>query len=85
MYLRSVRDANGNFAFKDEMGGGTLFNPDSAYPVPAGIDRYNHLPGGSNVLFMDGHSEFARFPGAFPATQTVVDAFQLPDLLMLPE
>ena len=26
----------------------------------------NHLPGGSNVLFMDGHVEFVRYPGDFP-------------------
>jgi prepilin-type N-terminal cleavage/methylation domain-containing protein/prepilin-type processing-associated H-X9-DG protein len=26
----------------------------------------NHLPGGSNVLFMDGHVEFIRYPGDFP-------------------
>lgn len=24
--------------------------------------QFNHLPGGSNVLFMDGHAEFARYP-----------------------
>jgi len=26
----------------------------------------NHVPGGSNVLFMDGHVEFIRYPGEFP-------------------
>ncbi len=26
----------------------------------------NHLPGGSNALFMDGHVEFMRYPGDFP-------------------
>ena len=24
--------------------------------------EYNHLPGGSNILFMDGHVEFAKYP-----------------------
>ena len=24
--------------------------------------KFNHLPGGSNILFMDGHCEFQRFP-----------------------
>jgi prepilin-type N-terminal cleavage/methylation domain-containing protein/prepilin-type processing-associated H-X9-DG protein len=29
---------------------------------------FNHLPGGSNVLYMDGHVEFQRYPGGkFPA------------------
>lgn len=26
--------------------------------------HYNHIPGGSNVLYMDGHVEFQRWPGA---------------------
>ena len=25
--------------------------------------HYNHIPGGSNVLFMDGHVRFLRWPG----------------------
>lgn len=28
--------------------------------------KFNHLPGGANVLFMDGHVEFAKYPQAFP-------------------
>ena len=30
---------------------------------------FNHIPGGSNVLFMDGHTEFQKFPGEFPTTR----------------
>ena len=26
-------------------------------------DNFNHIPGGANVLYMDGHVEFARWPG----------------------
>lgn len=33
------------------MGGGALFN---------------HLPGGSNVLYLDGHVDFVKYPTAFP-------------------
>jgi prepilin-type N-terminal cleavage/methylation domain-containing protein/prepilin-type processing-associated H-X9-DG protein len=29
-------------------------------------DYFNHLPGGSNVLFMDGHVEFIKYPGEAP-------------------
>lgn len=30
--------------------------------------RYNHVPGGSNILYMDGHVEFVKYPGKFPMT-----------------
>jgi prepilin-type processing-associated H-X9-DG protein len=30
---------------------------------------FNHVPGGSNVLYMDGHVEFQRYPGKFPASR----------------
>ena len=29
---------------------------------------FNHIPGGCNVLYMDGHVEFIRYPGKFPVT-----------------
>lgn len=32
----------------------------------AGTVTFNHLPGGCNVLYMDGHVEFIRYPGRFP-------------------
>jgi len=30
---------------------------------------YNHIPGGSNWLFMDGHVEFQKYPSDFPTTR----------------
>ena len=32
-------------------------------------DGFNHLPGGSNVLYMDGHVAFVRYPGEHPVTR----------------
>lgn len=32
----------------------------------AGTVVFNHIPGGSNVLYMDGHTEFIRYPTKFP-------------------
>jgi prepilin-type N-terminal cleavage/methylation domain-containing protein/prepilin-type processing-associated H-X9-DG protein len=29
---------------------------------------FNHIPGGCNVLYMDGHVEFIRYPGRYPVT-----------------
>ena len=31
-----------------------------------GLTGYSHLPGGSNVLYMDGHVSFIRYPQQFP-------------------
>ncbi|NIA15263.1 MAG: DUF1559 domain-containing protein [Nitrospiraceae bacterium] len=33
------------------------------------IDNFSHIPGGANVLYMDGHVEFLRFPGEHPVTR----------------
>ena len=30
------------------------------------IAYFNHVPGGCNVLFMDGHVVFIKYPDAFP-------------------
>ncbi|MBI2432033.1 MAG: hypothetical protein HYV26_04100 [Candidatus Hydrogenedentes bacterium] len=32
----------------------------------AGNLVFNHIAGGSNVLYLDGHVEFIRYPGRFP-------------------
>ena len=41
----------------------------------AGSQKFNHIPGGSNVLGMDGHVEFTKYPGKFPVTEYVAAAF----------
>jgi len=38
--------------------------------VPSG---FNHVPGGSNVLYLDGHVEFIRYPGDAPLTRTTAE------------
>ena len=30
------------------------------------VGYFNHVPGGSNVLYMDGHVEFVKYPGKAP-------------------
>lgn len=37
-----------------------------------GTLRFNHIPGGSNVLYLDGHVEFVRYGSKYPVT--VLDA-----------
>jgi len=29
---------------------------------PGSLAAYNHVPGGCNVLYMDGHATFVRYP-----------------------
>lgn len=31
---------------------------------------FNHVPGGANVLYMDGHVEFIKYPGKYPVTKS---------------
>lgn len=55
--------------------------------IPVMFDRvdidplgFNHLPGGANVLYMDGHVELVRYPGPYPASRAwagLVDAMAL--------
>ena len=37
------------------------------------VQDYNHLPGGCNILFMDGHVEFQRYPNGGVGPQPVND------------
>lgn len=39
--------------------------------------QFNHVPGGGNVLYMDGHVEFVRYPGPMPASQSFANALGL--------
>jgi prepilin-type processing-associated H-X9-DG protein len=38
--------------------------------VSAKASDFNHVPGGSNVLYLDGHVSFLRYPGAAPVNQS---------------
>lgn len=35
------------------------------------VDHFNHIPGGSNVLFMDGHVEFIKYKAGPPVTEAM--------------
>jgi len=38
--------------------------------VGTDVENYNHIPGGGNVLFLDGHTEFLRYPSEYPVCVT---------------
>jgi prepilin-type processing-associated H-X9-DG protein len=31
--------------------------------------KFNHVPGGANVLYMDGHVEFLKYPSEYPVSR----------------
>jgi len=37
--------------------------------VSTEADNFNHVPGGGNVLYMDGHCEFLRYPSKHPVSK----------------
>jgi len=37
--------------------------------IGTNVSGYNHVPGGCNVLYMDGHVRFVRYREAFPVTE----------------
>jgi prepilin-type processing-associated H-X9-DG protein len=45
-----------------------VFVMDDWVSVDSG-QEFNHLPGGSNVLYMDGHVEFIKYPGKWPLSK----------------
>jgi prepilin-type N-terminal cleavage/methylation domain-containing protein/prepilin-type processing-associated H-X9-DG protein len=39
--------------------------------------EFNHIPGGGNVLYLDGHVNFMRYPSEFPVTRAFVTLVSL--------
>ena len=33
------------------------------------VSAFNHVPGGANVLYLDGHVKFQKYPGRFPVSK----------------
>lgn len=38
-----------------------------------GVTVFNHVPGGSNILYLDGHVKFVRYPGEGPVTPAMAN------------
>jgi len=48
---------------------------DKVWPA---AEAFNHIPGGGNILFMDGHVQFERYPGEiWPVRKDAADIFIL--------
>ena len=50
-------------------GGELSLGPLGSYTIP-GIQTFNHVPGGCNVLYMDGHAKFIRYGTESPIMAT---------------
>ncbi len=52
---------------------------DSISSTPGGAAAFNHVPGGANVLYMDGHCTFVRYEeqGEFPANSVWANSYGL--------
>ena len=50
---------------------------DSISSTPGGAAAFNHVPGGANVLYMDGHCTFVRYEeqGEFPANSVWANSY----------
>jgi prepilin-type N-terminal cleavage/methylation domain-containing protein/prepilin-type processing-associated H-X9-DG protein len=59
-FITDINAPGGSNAAQSEL----VVYHDAAHSEAAELDpnEFNHVPGGSNILFMDGHVEFARYP-----------------------
>lgn len=44
--------------------------------ISSAVSDFNHIPGGSNVLYLDGHVSFIRYPGDAPVNENVAEMFR---------
>jgi prepilin-type N-terminal cleavage/methylation domain-containing protein/prepilin-type processing-associated H-X9-DG protein len=71
-FITDINNPSGSSIAQSELA--TMW--DIAYANPDLVElakEFNHIPGGGNVLFMDGHVEFIRYPGRFPYTEFFVN------------
>ena len=80
--VRRLKEGLERFMIKD------INNPSksniSQSSVPIMFDRvdmdpsgFNHLPGGANVLYMDGHVEFIKYPNKYPVSRSWAELVDL--------
>ena len=41
------------------------------------IEQFNHIPGGGNILYMDGHVKFLRYPSDSPMTRSLAEVLSI--------
>ena len=80
--LYRIREGIERFFVSDINNPATSAQAQSTIPVmmdvisgsePGTSGSCNHIPGGSNVLYMDGHVAFLRYPNVYPVTPYFTD------------
>ena len=56
----------------------TVWNPAAS----DGYSYFSHVPGGANVLYMDGHVEFLRYPSDWPVCRAMADMMTMMDTML---
>lgn len=74
-----ITDINNPAASSKAQSEVSIMNDELSSNVTAidGAPAANHVPGGGNVLYLDGHVEFIRYPGEFPICATWSKLFSL--------
>jgi prepilin-type N-terminal cleavage/methylation domain-containing protein/prepilin-type processing-associated H-X9-DG protein len=57
---------------------------DSVWSPSNGESYFNHIPGGGNVLYMDGHVSFVRYPTEWPVCRAYVRMMDLMSATLRP-
>lgn len=61
-----ITDINNPAASAQAQSEVAIMHDDSNADIGRGGGSFNHVPGGGNVLYMDGHVSFLRYPGEWP-------------------
>ncbi|MCX5758451.1 MAG: hypothetical protein NTU83_08105, partial [Candidatus Hydrogenedentes bacterium] len=72
--LYQLREGVERFLITDINNPGATALAQSSIPIELDLtstraEEFSHVPGGGNVLFLDGHVQFIKYPSDFPVTK----------------
>ncbi|MCX5772698.1 MAG: DUF1559 domain-containing protein [Candidatus Hydrogenedentes bacterium] len=62
-FITDINNPAGSAQAQSEL---AVMHDDVNANIQQGGGSFNHVPGGGNVLYMDGHVEFVKYPGEWP-------------------
>jgi prepilin-type N-terminal cleavage/methylation domain-containing protein/prepilin-type processing-associated H-X9-DG protein len=66
-FITDINNPAGSSKAQSEIG---IMHDDVNADIGRGGGSFNHVPGGGNVLYLDGHVSFIRYPGEWPVCKT---------------